>query len=184
MPTFTRYGATFQDGTVTQSIWSERPLTHGWRWTGQDSDGRPVGGSGFAGSEALALKQIKSCSSWLTKMPRRSKYELDRAYWKPGGVVISEEIVPTEVVGVNTVRHPPHYLVRSVSPDQILQSWDIDANLRTALQRVRDAASIAEVWDKLTEQEQRALVRAAGDRHTLDVTELFNLSPRQKSERD
>ena len=75
MATFTRYRAVFRDGTVTQSIWTNRPLTHGWRWTGQDSDKKPVGGSGFAGSEALALKQIKSRSSWLTKRPRRSKYD-------------------------------------------------------------------------------------------------------------
>jgi hypothetical protein len=177
MPKITRYRATFRDGTVTQSVWSDRILSHGWRWTGQDSDGRPVGGSGFAASEALARKQIKSGSSWLTKRPRRSKYEFeDSLYWKPGGFVILEEIVPTEVVGVNTVRHPPHYLVRSVSPDEILQSWDIDPDLRAALQRVTGAASIADVWDNFTEHEQRSLRKAAGDRHTLDVTGLFNLA--------
>jgi hypothetical protein len=102
MPTFTRYRATFRDGTVTQSIWSERPLTHGWRWTGKHGDGRPAGGSGFAGSEELARKQIKSWSNRLFKRPRRSKYEIEEE-WKPGGFLISEEIVPTEVVVVNTV---------------------------------------------------------------------------------
>ena len=101
MPTFSRYRATFRDGTSKISIWTDRPLTHCWQWTGQDSDNNPVGGSGFAGSEALALKQIKSKTSWLTKRPGRSKYDFqERAYWKPGGILVSEEIVPALAIEV------------------------------------------------------------------------------------
>lgn len=102
MPTITRYRATFGDGTVIKSIWTERPLTHCWRWTGNDGHGRLLGDSGFAGSEELARKQIKSGTSRLTKRPRRSKYEID-VDWKPGGFVTSEEIVLTEVVEVSAV---------------------------------------------------------------------------------
>lgn len=173
MPTITRYRATFQDGTVLKSIWTERTLTHSWRWTGEDGNGRHIGGSGFAGSETLARKQIKSGTSRLTKRPRRSKYEIDED-WKPGGFVTSEEIVLAEAVEVKAVNNPPHYLVRSVSPCELLQSWIIDAELRTTLQRYTAAASIADIWEGLTEKEQRILVKLASEKDALDVTELLN----------
>ena len=102
--TYTRYRAVFLDGTVEVSIWTERPLTHCWRWSGQLGNKQFVGGSGFAGSEALALKQIKSGSSSLTKRPRRKKYDFqDNVDWQPGGILISEEIIPAVAFQVNVV---------------------------------------------------------------------------------
>ena len=102
--TYTRYRAVFLDGIFEVSIWTGRPLTHCWRWSGEDYDKRPVGGAGFAGSEALARKQIKTRSSWLTKRPRSRKYDFfEITEWKPGGVVLSEEIIPAFPFQVNVV---------------------------------------------------------------------------------
>lgn len=95
----TRYRANFSDDTTTHSIWIDRPFTHAWRWVGKTHDGRTVSGSGFSGSETLARKQLKSETSFLTKRPRMSKYDPQESLdWKPGGQVLSEEIVSCEIL--------------------------------------------------------------------------------------
>ncbi len=99
MTKYFRYRAVFSDCFITQSIWTEKLFTHGWRWTGMNSDKQAVGGSGFAGSESLALKQIKSETSSLLRRPRIKKYDpQDHLDWKPGGFVVSEEVVPAELI--------------------------------------------------------------------------------------
>ena len=104
MRIYTRYRAVFRDGTVEVSIWTDRPLTHCWRWSGQLGNKQFIGGSGFAGSEGRAVKQIRSGSSSLTKRPRRKKYDFqDNQVWEPGGFLIREEIVSAIAFQVNVV---------------------------------------------------------------------------------
>jgi hypothetical protein len=89
-------------------------MTYGWLWTGKDSDGRPVSRMGFAQRKWLAHNRIASSSAWLTKRPMRGMRDFVED-WKPGGFVIHEEIVETEIVDTTAVGHARSASKKSVN---------------------------------------------------------------------